>query len=227
MLGIVSLRCADLFSDTSQMTMWRPILGGIGEHKEESISRGMHNRLLAEPRALGTGRCRISVLFKPIHIYLPKALRGWNIGTLLVHSMEATGVGEDFQGFVVAKIAGGKYQVRSKVAGSEFGTRNGDAGKCNCRMKILAGVRLSSLMLTTVSRPFSDPRAVSWTCTPPLRIPVLRRYQRAIRFKVKRQRSGIAADQSVGEAVLWLCNIPDEEEITLYLPLVPQSEAKL
>ena len=100
-LGVVSMRLADILSSSSQVSAWRPILGGIGN-----------------------GRARVSVLLKPLDIDIPISLRGWNIGTVLIDEIVAEGIASDFEGSILIKLSGARYKVQTEVAS----VRNGASG---------------------------------------------------------------------------------------------------
>ncbi|KAL2886233.1 Meiotically up-regulated protein 190 [Ceratocystis lukuohia] len=57
-LGVVPLKIAEILHNSSQITRWYPIDGGIG-----------------------FGRVRISLLFRSVQLNLPPTLRGWDVGT--------------------------------------------------------------------------------------------------------------------------------------------------
>jgi hypothetical protein len=87
------MRLADILSSSSQVSAWRPILGGIGN-----------------------GRARVSVLLKPLDIDIPISLRGWNIGTVLIDEIVAEGIASDFAGSISIKLSGARYKVQTEVA---------------------------------------------------------------------------------------------------------------
>lgn len=55
--------------------------------------------------------------------------------------------------------------------------------------------------------------AFSWSLDPPIRLPVLQRYQSAIIFRITFN------EEVFGEAVLWLSTIGDDEIATIRLPI--------
>jgi len=63
-LGVVALSLADVFKESSQITSWFPLSGGVG-----------------------MGRIRISLLFRPLQDTVKKTEKlGWNIGTMRIRS---------------------------------------------------------------------------------------------------------------------------------------------
>ena len=72
---------------------------------------------------IGTGRARISVLLKPLDIYIPVSLRGWNIGTVLIDEIVAEGVTSDFRGSVSIRLAGARYRTHTNIAAVEDGNK--------------------------------------------------------------------------------------------------------
>ncbi|KDN53005.1 hypothetical protein K437DRAFT_242815 [Tilletiaria anomala UBC 951] len=66
-LGLVSVRLADVLKDSGRHTDWHTLTGG-----------------------LGFGRMKISVVFRSLDVQIPAALRGWNVGVLKVDKLGAT-----------------------------------------------------------------------------------------------------------------------------------------
>ena len=52
--------------------------------------------------------------------------------------------------------------------------------------------------------------SVIWTCDPPIRIPVLRRHQRALQFKLLRLNRPLGKSSDLGEGILWLSGVEDD-----------------
>ncbi|BGP35674.1 hypothetical protein JCM10296v2_007526 [Rhodotorula toruloides] len=69
--GYVSINLGEVLSETSQLSKWYPLLGGSG-----------------------SGRIRISVLFKPLAIDVHPSLREWSVGTVQVASASLSGLHE-------------------------------------------------------------------------------------------------------------------------------------
>ncbi|ORY83707.1 hypothetical protein BCR37DRAFT_346001 [Protomyces lactucae-debilis] len=70
-IGILPLDLGEVLKDQGQVTRWFPIAEG-----------------------LGYGVMRVSILFRNIDLQLPRALQGWNLGTLKLYSFKAV-VGEE------------------------------------------------------------------------------------------------------------------------------------
>lgn len=102
-IGVVSMRLADVLSGSSQVTAWRPLQGGIG-----------------------SGRGRVSVLLKPLDIYIPDCLRGWNIGTVLIDQITGEGLHPGFRGSIALRLAGARYRTHTDI--SEVS--DGSTGTC-------------------------------------------------------------------------------------------------
>lgn len=66
-LGIVSLRLKDVFKKRAQETHWYPLVGG-----------------------LGWGKMRLSLLFKPLDIRLPKGISTYEVATFEITSLSTT-----------------------------------------------------------------------------------------------------------------------------------------
>ncbi|BGP20364.1 hypothetical protein JCM10213_002327 [Rhodosporidiobolus nylandii] len=71
MVGFVHLQLKEMLQDKCQITKWFPITGGAG-----------------------SGRLRISLLFKPLAMKIPRGLREWSIGTLEVLEARVEGAKE-------------------------------------------------------------------------------------------------------------------------------------
>ncbi|GEM11235.1 C2 domain protein [Rhodotorula toruloides] len=69
--GYVSINLGEVLSETSQLSKWYPLLGGSG-----------------------SGRVRISLLYKPLAIDVHPSLREWSVGTLQVVSASLSGLHE-------------------------------------------------------------------------------------------------------------------------------------
>lgn len=161
------MRLADILSSSSQVTAWRPLLGGIGN-----------------------GRARLSVLLKPLDLFIPVSLRGWNIGTVLIDNIVAEGVPQDYRGLITIRLAGARYKVHTDITES-----NGSS-------------------------------TVTWQCEPPIRVPVVSRYKRALSLRLQDTNHTFGRNKSMGEGVLWLCNVIDDTEATIPVALYHGDDVK-
>ncbi|GAA5834329.1 hypothetical protein JCM11251_007960 [Rhodosporidiobolus azoricus] len=84
--GYVHLDLKEVLQDRCQVTKWYPIVGGAG-----------------------SGRLRLSILFKPLAMHVPRGLREWSVGTLEIVSAKVDGVEE--------KISGGRLSFRVNDGG--------------------------------------------------------------------------------------------------------------
>ncbi|KWU41282.1 hypothetical protein RHOSPDRAFT_27740 [Rhodotorula sp. JG-1b] len=90
LVGYVSLNLRDVFQEHSQVSKWYPISGGAG-----------------------SGRLRLSLLFKPLAIHLHPSLREWSVGALQITSASLTGLGErNFTGALRINIEDGASGTR-------------------------------------------------------------------------------------------------------------------
>ncbi|GAA5982387.1 hypothetical protein JCM10908_006627 [Rhodotorula pacifica] len=93
LIGYVSLNLRDVFQEHSQVSKWYPISGGAG-----------------------SGRLRLSLLFKPLAIYVHPSLREWSVGALQIVSASLTGLGErNFTGALRINIEDGASGTRPLV----------------------------------------------------------------------------------------------------------------
>jgi hypothetical protein len=67
LLGVIFLRLRDVFKERSQVSQWYPMLGGQR-----------------------WGRLRISLLFKPIEISLPRGVSAYDVATIQVTGISST-----------------------------------------------------------------------------------------------------------------------------------------
>ena len=202
------MRLADMFASTSQVSAWRPLLGGIG-----ACMPLMHttNLYLTHLHLAGTGRIRVSILFKPVDIYLPPSLRGWDVGTVLVERVTARGVTPGFQGAVSICIAGAKYRVRTEDSIAEDGSETGQWASRK--------VNLASRCTHTDAVPALACHAVTWTCDPSLRIPLLNRYQRALSVRLLDTHSSLGRTRTVGEGIVWPSHLVDDSDTSVRVDL--------
>ncbi|GAA5880035.1 hypothetical protein JCM3774_004543 [Rhodotorula dairenensis] len=93
LVGYVSINLRDIFQENSQVSKWFPISGGAGG-----------------------GRMRLSLLFKPLAMYLHPSLREWSIGALQIVSASLAGFGErNFTGALRINIEDGASGTRPLV----------------------------------------------------------------------------------------------------------------
>ncbi|KAK3337758.1 hypothetical protein B0T19DRAFT_455688 [Cercophora scortea] len=158
----------------------------------ESRSQVMQTYPLAG--GIGYGRARVSLVWRSVEVRLEDELRGWEYGTLEV-----------------------KAPVRVNFV--EHGEGQGDLGGCVVKMKTSIGK--AKMHFVNREGEGERERDMEWR---PKRHPdrsvfmaVTRRYASPMVVEF-RQHSGVKASV-VGLAVLWLADLPDEEERTVRLPV--------
>ena len=106
-LGIVVLNLKELFQNTSQLTRWFPLVGG-----------------------LGWGRIRISLLWKPIDIVLPPRISGYEIATMQIKSFTSTDLSNlsDRPISVVLETEADKYTLNPGETSTGTISRKSDVG---------------------------------------------------------------------------------------------------
>ncbi|WWD19525.1 hypothetical protein CI109_103986 [Kwoniella shandongensis] len=91
-LGLVNLSLKEVFAARSQITRWFPLVGG-----------------------LGWGRVRISLLWKPLDMRLPRGILGYDISTLQLRSFSVSSIdflrGSDKGFSVVLRTDSDKYEL--------------------------------------------------------------------------------------------------------------------
>lgn len=144
----------------------------------------------------------MSILFKPVDVYLPPSLRGWDVGTVLIERITARGVAPGFQGAVSVCIAGAKYRVRTDDSNSEDGNETGQSASRN------VGLAMQCTKADGVHALAGH--TVTWTCDPPLRVPLLNRYQRALSVRLLDTHSSLGRTKNVGEGIVWPSHLVDD-----------------
>ncbi|EPQ27504.1 uncharacterized protein PFL1_05042 [Pseudozyma flocculosa PF-1] len=161
-IGVVALRLEALFRDKSQSTDWYPISGGIG-----------------------SGRIRLSVLFRSVDCRLERPLRGFDIGTVQVHD--------------AVTLHSVDAQTRS------------DLGGCYLKLRTIAGKASISSTASSKHSGGTGDDAVVWTLSDkknPLRLPVHRRHASAllVEWRAKNQ---LRKTTVWAVAAVWLTEIAD------------------
>lgn len=103
----------------------------------------------------GYGRLRMSVLFKSLAIVIPKPLRTWNVGVLVISRVQAHGIPADFLGQVEVSIGAVASKTPFVRATSTTDQKKGIHTSC------------------------------CWTIDPFFHMPVVNRHQSAIVLKVQ------------------------------------------
>jgi len=154
-LGVVVLPLSDLLKERSQITTTLPLVGGIGY-----------------------GRIKFSLIFRSVQASIPRNLRGWPVGTLVIEPQATSdGLSDDLKRCrLVLKTLYGKGRLVSNSDGTWHQRRD------------------------------------SQVC-----LPVKNRYGSCLVIQFKRQNLG--PDLTPAFCVLWLKDIPDEEDVELDLPV--------
>ncbi|KAN0065653.1 hypothetical protein ACQY0O_000783 [Thecaphora frezii] len=162
-IGIVSLRLESLFRDKSQATDWYPISGGVG-----------------------SGRIRVSLLFRSVDCRLERPLRGFDVGTLLVCDAITLLADDD----------------RTRT----------DLGGCYIKLRTIAGkATVSSVAHGRNVQQKSKGESVSWTLSEarnPIRLPVYRRHASAVLIEW-RAKNPLRKTTVWSIAALWLSEVAD------------------
>lgn len=138
---------------------------------------------------IGYGRMRISIVFRSVQLQSPQQSLGWDWGTVEVSP----------------RITASKSDFPSELGG--------------CRIKVRTSMGKGSLWSVGSKSEEPDGKLV-WSSRKdrPIRVPVRKRYSAALIFEFRSARL-LLPDQSSAFAVLWLQNIPDEDDTELDLPV--------
>ncbi|KAH6666267.1 C2 domain protein [Halenospora varia] len=171
-----------------------PILGSITLKLSEILQNSSQKTAIyALDGGMGYGRITISVLFRSVNLRLPKNLLGWDIGSL--------------------EVLGNKVRAENDVNSYLSGTRitiHSDVGKQSISSSWIekgAGETTWNLKSVTEGETTLQKHRIL--------IPVRRRYQSPIKLEFYNKRSR----KPIAYAIYWLCDIVDNVETLLTLPV--------
>lgn len=122
-LGVVSLKVAEVLKKASRSTGWYPLTGG-----------------------LGYGKIGISLLFKSVELSVPAPLRGWNIGVLEMGSMRALGLPQQYFAkrhcHVFFETVGGSSLTESAEPVDDYESGEGESAKVDYQWNLKDPVRV-------------------------------------------------------------------------------------
>ncbi|BEJ11357.1 hypothetical protein CspHIS471_0107790 [Cutaneotrichosporon sp. HIS471] len=194
-IGIVSLRLRDVLSSSSQTTRWFPIVGG-----------------------LGFGKLRISLLFKPLDIKLPRGLSSFDVCTFAMTRLQTTDF-EEAVGKMPSMVIESEYdRVILQGPAEEAGYHEDDEGNGRPRGGTVTSVTAKRLS----DRPFTMPRvqdaALPWELPSPVRLAVQYRHSCSLVLSLVTRRV-LQKNRVHALAVLSLTGVPDDEVTRRTVPV--------
>ncbi|KAE8443847.1 hypothetical protein EG329_001256 [Mollisiaceae sp. DMI_Dod_QoI] len=172
-----------------------PILGAVTMKLSEILQTSSQiTAVYALDGGMGYGRITISILFRSVDLRLPKPLLGWDLGSL--------------------EVLGQKVLVEGDKSGQLSGTRIAvytDVGKGSISRGWIEknnehGLAWDLKQITEGENQLQKRRIL---------VPVRRRYQAPVRFEFFKQGNR----KPVAYAVSWLCDLEDNTETVLSLPV--------
>ncbi|EPQ58830.1 hypothetical protein GLOTRDRAFT_54343 [Gloeophyllum trabeum ATCC 11539] len=165
-LGIVTVKLAELFQNSSEVT-----------------------RLFSLQEGIGYGRANISFLFRQVKTPLPREMLGWDTGTVeILGSISIESNEELREGFKTKKLTMSTSEDSYKAPSSSATVTDNN---------------------------------VHWDLpVDKIRLPVYNRYSSAVLFEIGSGGVGPIGQDCDYVAVAWLKDVPDDEEVTLRLPVL-------
>ncbi|CZR62774.1 related to meiotically up-regulated gene 190 protein [Phialocephala subalpina] len=179
-----------------------PILGAVTlKLSEIMLTSSQSTAIYALDGGMGYGRITVSVLFRSVDLRLPKPLLGWDLGSL--------------------EVLGQKVLVEGDASGQLSGSRiavHTDVGKASIsrgwiEKKNEHGLAWDLQQITEGENQMQKRRIL---------LPVRHRYQTPVRFEFFKQGNR----KPTAFAVSWLCDLEDNKETTLSLPVYKSPVSK-
>ncbi|ORY26686.1 hypothetical protein BCR39DRAFT_540429 [Naematelia encephala] len=188
-LGLVSMRLKDAFAERSQFTRWFPLVGG-----------------------LGWGRIRLSLLWKPLDMQLPRGISGYEAATFEIRALASTDLGRQIEKGIslVIETETDKYKLVSSFEG-----QSSTASTVSFHS---AGPR-SSLS-------FDEHTEVDWDIQKPIRLAVEWRHSCSVLFSFITRAGVLKKKKIVGLATTRLDYCPDNQLIERTIPVFATTEVK-
>lgn len=167
-LGVISVNLCDLFKESSEVT-----------------------RLFSLQEGVGYGRANISFLFRQVKLDVPRALLGWETGTVeVLNTITITPTPEYTEGFDTKKLELSTTEASYKAPSSS----------------------------ATID---AKTKSVSWSLpTDRVRLPIYHRYASAVVFEIGSGGFAFVGQDCDYIAVCWLKDLVDNEETPVRLPVL-------
>ncbi|KAK3489587.1 uncharacterized protein B0T23DRAFT_363206 [Neurospora hispaniola] len=190
LLGVVYLPLRKVFEHRSQVMETFPLAGGIGN-----------------------GRMRVSMVWRGVEMgeqVMTKELRGWDMGTVEVKGgvkWVGGGAGDDTEGRTgeLERLSGCKLKLKTKIGKGKMDPLEGKKGVWVPKRRHVGGHGQQRQPGDGISQGS-------------IFLGVVKRYQSMLLLQYKDKHS-LLPDSNPALAVLWLSCIPDEEDVTVRLPV--------
>ncbi|WPJ57157.1 hypothetical protein SMAC4_08500 [Sordaria macrospora] len=195
LLGVVYLPLRRVFEKRSQVMGTFPLSGGIGN-----------------------GRVRVSLVWRGVEMgdsVMGRELRGWEMGTVEVKGgvkwVGGGGVGDDTEGRrgELERLNGSKLKLKTKIGKGKMNPLEGEDGIWIPKRHHAGG---HGKQVSQQKQPCNGISEDS------IFLGVVKRYQSMLLLQFKDKHS-LMPDSNPALAVLWLSSIPDEEDVTLKVPV--------
>ncbi|CAK9786018.1 hypothetical protein CC85DRAFT_285706 [Cutaneotrichosporon oleaginosum] len=195
-IGVVSLRVRDVLADRAQITRWFPILGG-----------------------LGFGKLRISLLFKPIDIKLPRGVSSYEACTFDIASLQTTDLSEAL-GKMPTLVIESEYDQAVFQPPDEEGYVEDDEGDGGSRPRssTITSTNTKRLSDRPYTMPHADGATVEWELPQPVRLAVQYRHSCSMVLSFVTRRV-LKKKRVHAVGVLPLANVPDDELTRRTVPI--------
>jgi hypothetical protein len=157
--------------------------------------RAQVNRTYPLAGGIGYGRMRISMVWRSVQLQAPPEQLGWDVGTLEIKGgVEGKNVPEELRGL--------KMKVHSNLTGIKLHPSN------NNDVQDGSGSNASTIWTPRKQEKNS------------IYLPFEKRYSSSLGLRWKKNAAlGIGSDRTHAFSILWLRHIPDDEDVTLTLPI--------
>ncbi|KAK3952708.1 hypothetical protein QBC32DRAFT_211965 [Pseudoneurospora amorphoporcata] len=194
LLGVVYLPLRKVFEHRSQVMGTFPLSGGIGN-----------------------GRVRVSLVWRAVEMgdsVMGGELRGWDMGTVEVKGgvkWVGGGVGDDMSGRrgELERLSGCKLKLKTKIGKGKMNPLEGEEGTWVPKRHHAGG---HGKQVSQQKQPGAGISEGS------IFLGVVKRYQSMLLLQF-RDKHSLLPDSNPALAVLWLSSIPDEEDVTVKVPV--------
>lgn len=193
-IGVVSLRLRDMLSSCAQVTRWFPIVGG-----------------------LGFGKLRISLLFKPVDIKLPRGVSSFEACTFDLTRLHTSDFVETL-GKMPSMVIESEYDCAILQPPDEGGYEEDDEGEGRPRSSTVTSISAKRLSDRLYNMPLADSAPVEWQLPHPIRLAVQYRHSCSMVLSFVTRRV-LKKKRVHALAVLTLTDVPDDEVTHCTVPV--------
>lgn len=179
-----------------------PILGAVAlKLSEILLTSSQSTAVYALDGGMGYGRITVSVLFRSVNLRLPKPLLGWDLG-----SVEVLGQKVLVEGDASGQLSGSRIAVHTDVGKASISRRWIEKSNEH-------GLAWDLQQIAEGENQMQERRII---------LPVRHRYQAPVRFEFFKQGNR----KPTAFAVSWLCDLEDNKETVLSLPVYKSPVSK-